>query len=208
MKFSKTKATAIIFAAVIITGASYYLLLNNTGEPSSIEERPSNWAVPIDVNGVTNFYKVTEDLYRGAQPTAEGVEQLKRTGIKTIVNLRSVHSDKDEIGQVDIGYEHIRFEPWNVKTKEMERFLNIVTDQTKTPVFVHCKYGADRTGFMCAVYRVAICGWDKQAAIDEMVNGGFGFHSVWKNIIRSLEELDTEQNKRCPADSQSLAESN
>ena len=64
------------------------------------------------------------------------------------------------------------------------------------------------TGFMCAVYRIAVCGWDKQAAIEEMVNGGFGFHPVWKNIIRSLEELDTGQIQEYPADSQSPAEMN
>jgi protein tyrosine/serine phosphatase len=195
MKFSKTKVIAILFAAVIITGASSYLFLNNTSESSSIEERPSKWVVPIDINGVPNFYKVTEDLYRGAQPTTEGIGQLKQMGIKTIVNLRSVHSDEDEIGWVDIGYEHIRFEPWNVDINEIERFLSIVTDETKTPIYVHCKYGADWTGFMCAVYRIAVCGWEKQAAIDEMVNGGFGFHPVWKNIIHSLENVDVTQLK-------------
>jgi protein tyrosine/serine phosphatase len=149
--------------------------------------------VPIDINGVPNFYKVSEDLYRGAQPSAEGVKQLKQMGIKTIVNLRSVHSDSDEIGDIDIGREHIRFKPWNVETNEIEKFLDIVTDDTKVPVFVHCKYGADRTGFMCAVYRIAVCGWDKKAAINEMVNGGFGFHPVWKNIIESLNNLDDQK---------------
>jgi len=208
MKFSKIKKTTLLFTAVIITGASSYLLLVNTSEPASVEERPVSWAQPIDINGVPNFYKVTEDLYRGAQPTAEGIEQLKQMGIKTIVNLRSMHSDEDEIGQVDIGYEHIRFEPWNVEMDEIERFLKIVTDETKTPVYVHCKYGADRTGYMCAVYRIAVCGWEKQAAIDEMVNGGFGFHAVWKNIIRSLEKLDIGQIQGYPADSQSPSDSN
>jgi hypothetical protein len=41
-----------------------------------------------------------------------------------------------------------------------------------------------------------------------MVNGGFGFHSVWKNIIRSLEKLDVGQIQGYPADSQSPSDSN
>ena len=182
---------AVIAAAILATTSC--LFLSRTSEPVPAAKRPSNWALPIETEWLPNFYKVTDDLYRGAQPTAKGIEQLKDIGIKTIINLRSAHSDKDEIGQIDIGYESINFKPWHVEQEDIKRFLAIVTDKTKTPVFVHCKYGADRTGFMCAVYRIAVCGWEKQAAIDEMVNGGFGFHPMWKNIIKSLEKIDTAQ---------------
>lgn len=61
---------------------------------------------------------------------------------------------------------------------------------------------------LCTIYRIKVCGWEKQAAIDEMVNGGFGFHPVWKNIIQSLEKLDIEQITKHPADSPSPVESN
>jgi protein tyrosine/serine phosphatase len=193
MTFSRTKRLTAVSAIVLVVAATSCLLLRRTSESAPVAERPSNWATPYDINGVPNFHKVSEDLYRGGQPTAEGIEQLKEMGIKTIVNLRAFHSDRDEIGQTDIGYEHIGSEPWNVDSNEAKQFLSIVTDQTKTPVFVHCKYGADRTGFMCAAYRIAVCGWDKQAAIDEMVNGGFGFHPVWKNIIEAIEKTDFEK---------------
>lgn len=192
MKHKKFGMVIVVFATTVISAAAAFLFVKKASESLTVEERPVSWALPIENKELPNFHKVTENLFRGAQPTAEGVEQLKQMGIKTIVNLRSVHSDKDEIGEVNIGYEHIRFEPWNVETDEIERFLNIVTDETRAPVFVHCKYGADRTGLMCAVYRIVVCGWDKQAAIDEMVNGGFGFHPVWKNIIESLDNIDTQ----------------
>ncbi len=35
-------------------------------------------------------------------------------------------------------------------------FLRIVTDPKRVPVLVHCQAGADRTGTMCAVYRIAV----------------------------------------------------
>src|SRR5579872_693185 len=38
--------------------------------------------------GILNFGKVNERLYRGAQPDTEGMKSLKRLGVKLIVNLR------------------------------------------------------------------------------------------------------------------------
>ena len=152
----------------------------------------AGWATPIEKEGLPNFHKVSDDLYRGAQPSAEGIRQLKEMGIKTIVNLRAFHSDRDEIGDIKIGYAHISFKTWHPEEEEIVRFLKIVTDKDKTPVFVHCQHGADRTGLMCAIYRVAVCGWSKEAAADEMINGGFGFHPIWKNLRNYLMKLDIE----------------
>ena len=63
------------------------------------------------------------------------------------------------------------------------------------PVFVHCLHGADRTGTMCAAYRVVVDGWTKQQAIDEMTKGGYGFHPVWANLPKFIENLDVEKIK-------------
>jgi hypothetical protein len=38
--------------------------------------------------GIVNFGKVSDVLYRGAQPDDSGLESLKRLGVKTIINLR------------------------------------------------------------------------------------------------------------------------
>ena len=39
-------------------------------------------------NGIANFGKVNERLFRGAQPDAVGITNLARLGIKSIINLR------------------------------------------------------------------------------------------------------------------------
>jgi protein tyrosine/serine phosphatase len=140
--------------------------------------------------GLENFHKVSENLYRGAQPTTEGFGQLKELGIKTIVNLRSFHSDRNMMASRDFFYEHIYMKAWHPEDKEVVRFLEVVTDKSKQPVFVHCQHGADRTGTMCAVYRIIVQDWGKQEAVKEMTKGGFGFHSIWWNLIHYLQELD------------------
>ncbi len=157
---------------------------------SASTNRPSNWAAPIELEGVPNLHKVSDILYRSAPPTAEGMKNLKTMGIKTIVNLRSFHSDRDEIGNIKFEYEHIYMKAWHPEEKEIIRFLKIITNTNRTPVLVHCLHGADRTGTMCAVYRIVNQDWTKKAAINEMTEGGFNFHKIWKNLPKWIKELD------------------
>ncbi len=159
-------------------------------EPAA--ERPEQWAKPVEVGGVPNLFRVSDDLYRSAQPTAEGMRNLKRLGITTIVNLRSFHSDRDEIGDTGLAYEHIYMKAWHPERKEAVRFLQIVSDPKRTPVLVHCQHGADRTGTMVAIYRVAVQGWTKEEAIREMTEGGYGFHAIWANLPDWIRDLDID----------------
>ena len=172
----------------LITAFCFLLAGTITGAETS--NRPSSWANPIKQKGAPNLCQVSANLYRSAQPTAIGFHNLKQMGIKTIVNLRSFHSDRDEIGKIDIGYEHIRMKAWHPEREDVIRFLRIVKDPDRTPVLVHCQHGADRTGTMCAIYRVVVQDWTKEEAIREMTGGGFGFHEIWKNLPDWINKLD------------------
>jgi protein tyrosine phosphatase (PTP) superfamily phosphohydrolase (DUF442 family) len=155
-----------------------------------VKERPKEWAQPIELKGVPNLHKVSDSLYRSAQPTTTGMKNLKKLGIKTVVNLRAMHSDKDEIGDVDLASEAIPMNTWHIEEEDAVKFLKIVTDPKRAPVLVHCQHGADRTGTMCAIYRIAVQGWTKDEAVREMTEGGFGFHPVWKNLAPWIEKID------------------
>ena len=48
---------------------------------------------------------------------------------------------------------------------------------------------------MCAVYRVAIQGWSKEDAMEEMRKGGYNFHEIWKNLPKWFNGLDFEDLK-------------
>jgi protein tyrosine phosphatase (PTP) superfamily phosphohydrolase (DUF442 family) len=158
--------------------------------------RDPRWAQPMALDGVPNLHKVGETLYRSAQPTAKGMRNLAAMGIRTVVNLRAYHSDADEIGETELGSVEIPMKPWDPEEDDIVRFLRIVADPARTPVLVHCQHGADRTGTACAIYRMAVCGWSKRDAIDEMTRGGFGYHAVWANLLRFIEKLDVEGLKR------------
>jgi protein tyrosine/serine phosphatase len=148
------------------------------------------------VAGIKKYFQVTSNLYRGAQPTAEGMAQLKAMGVKTVINLRTWHSDKDTVAGTGLKSVRFEMEPWRGDEAEVIQFLKIVTDTNNLPAFVHCERGADRTGMMCAMYRIAVCGWTKQQAIDEMKNGGFGFNPVWKSLVTFIEKTDVADIKK------------
>jgi len=154
------------------------------------------WACRLELPGVPNLYNVSEDLYRGAQPTREGILELKKLGIKTIVNLRSFHSERNHIKGTGLSYKSVPMKKLlRPKDGEVVRFLKIVTNKENTPVFVHCHRGADRTGVMCAIYRIAMQNWDKSVAIAEMTKGGFGFSKRWHNLVEYVQKANIDKIK-------------
>jgi protein tyrosine/serine phosphatase len=181
--------TALMLAVILFFAAT-------TATAADSTNRPANWAQKIVLPGVTNCYQVTTNLYRGAQPTSDGMKQLKTLGVKTVVNLRAFHSDTDKVAGT--GLKSVRFEtkPWHAEEEDVVRFLKVVTDTNNLPVFVHCQRGADRTGLMCAMYRIVVCGWTKEQAIDEMKHGGFDFNPAWQNIVAFIEKADITEIKR------------
>jgi protein tyrosine phosphatase (PTP) superfamily phosphohydrolase (DUF442 family) len=176
---------ALLVCAFLLVGA-------DTSAPS----RPASWAQPLTVSGVPNLHKVSDTLYRSAQPTEEGLRALRAMGIRTSVSLRWMHSDQDEAEGSGLRTVHISMPAWHPEFDDAVRFLKIVTDPQQTPVLVHCLHGADRTGAMVVLYRVAVQGWTKAEALREMTEGGFGFHEVWVNLKPWIERLDVERLRR------------
>lgn len=136
-----------------------------------------SWAqkeIPIDV-----FHEISPGLYRGARPLAQGVEALKKLGIKTIINLESddaaVREENEQARAAGITmhwYELSGF--WAPSTPKIDRILAMLARPELRPLFIHCKYGEDRTGMVVGIYRVEKQGYSPEEAYQEMMD--FGFH--------------------------------
>jgi protein tyrosine/serine phosphatase len=191
---SSFKPTALIFAALVWVAPWNCSAVAQTLNDAARADK--QWAQKIEKDGLPNLHRVTDALYRGAQPTEQGFRELRKMGVRTVVSLRSFHSDRKLIGATPLAYEHIYMKAWHPEDEEIVRFLRIVTDPARQPVFLHCQHGADRTGTMCAIYRVVVCGWTKDEAIKEMTEGKFGFWEKWQNLVKYIRELDVDEIRR------------
>ncbi|HEY9677726.1 MAG TPA: tyrosine-protein phosphatase [Drouetiella sp.] len=138
---------------------------------------------------VNNGGVVSPHLLRSAQPTPANFQALKKAGVKTIINLRDGQQDIDyERGIVEkLGMRYVSipmssFKP--VKQAQVQSFLNIVSDPRFTPALVHCRQGEDRTGTMCAMYRMEKQGWTGPQAYKEMI--GYGFHPEFVMLDQAI----------------------
>jgi protein tyrosine phosphatase (PTP) superfamily phosphohydrolase (DUF442 family) len=158
---------------------------------TSGQNKPASPALAVprnDINGLKNFAKVSDVLYRGEQPTAEGFRELKKMGVKTVLSLRAFHSDRSMLKGLGMYYKRMGIYTWDFKDDYVVKFLKLVTNPEYQPVFIHCQHGADRTGTMCAIYRCAVEGWKMDEAIKEMHN--FGFHKIWSNLKKYLNSIE------------------
>jgi protein tyrosine/serine phosphatase len=142
--------------------------------------------------GLSNFAKVTDVLYRGAQPLPEGFVTLKKMGIKTIIDLRAFHSDiaDDKLEGLGLYYYRVHINTWHIEEQDIFKVFKVILNPDYFPIFVHCEHGSDRTGLIIAIYRTVFCGWPIADAITEMRN--FGFHEIWENIENYLQDFHTD----------------
>ena len=160
-------------------------------QPNQTTARNPGWAKPLHAAGVDNFYQVNDWLYRSAQPDAEGFKNLEAMGIKTVINLRDTNKDPKAAAGTTLILVNPSITTWSFTDAEVINALRAI-NQAERPVLVHCRHGADRTGLIIALTRVINEGWSVEDAKEEMLNGGYGFHSIWKNIPEYLDTVNIE----------------
>jgi protein tyrosine phosphatase (PTP) superfamily phosphohydrolase (DUF442 family) len=166
------------------------LLILLSGTLAAETTRDPSWATPVAVDGVPNLFKVSDSLYRSAQPTPAGLKQLKALGIRTVIDLREFHNDREAAAAASLLDDELSVPTWHVTDLEVVQVMQLLGDPTHGPYLVHCQHGADRTGLMIAMYRVIYQHWSKERAAAEMTGGGYGFHPMWRNIVDYLIHSD------------------
>ena len=144
------------------------------------------------IHSDANLYKVDSLLYRSEQLVSEDKAVIQNIPIKSIINLRYfTRSGDKKVFKTTDGVRLINHPllTWRIKAPEIAATLKLIKERQKEgAVLIHCYHGADRTGIMVAMYRIIYHNWTIEQAKKEMINGPYGYHSVWKN----LEALFTE----------------
>ena len=152
--------------------------------------RDPTWATPILLEGVPNRFKVSDDLYRSAQPTPDGLLAIKKLGVRTVIDLRDFHNDRAAAKQADLLDDELSIQTWHI-TNVGGRHGDAAAGRSAGRAYrIHCHHGSDRTGVMVAMYRVLHQHWTTHQALPEMTGGGYGFHPLWQNIIDYLTHAD------------------
>ncbi len=141
-------------------------------------------AATTSVAGVGNFQKVSDHVYRGAQPSDEGFRSLAKLGIATVVDLQPYGDERalaEEKAVKADGMQYINLGMHGMETPSdatVAKVLAILESTQSGPVFVHCHRGADRTGGIIAVYRIEHDHWDNAKALKEARQMGMSWYQT------------------------------
>jgi protein tyrosine/serine phosphatase len=139
-----------------------------------------------------NFREVNALILRSGRPTEKGLTDLRnQRGLKTIINLEDSNSNvtKEAAWAQKLGIDYRSYptasfsRPDDAKVAEI---LDLLNDQTRYPILIHCKHGEDRTGLMIGLHRVFTDQWTPKAAYQEMLD--LGFHTILVSLDRYYKD--------------------
>lgn len=137
--------------------------------------------------------KVSDYLYRGPHPSSMqaladlGVKQILslQTGVDDLVN-GTLYGEDTEAKRLGITIAHFPLNGVLPPTQQqLDYALRILLSQRN--FYVHCKHGVDRTGMVCAAYRIRVQKWPREKAIREMYDHGFHYFPLhWLGWEKAL----------------------
>lgn len=130
-------------------------------------------SMPID-----NFHVVSEGIYRGARPGIVGMAALATLGVRTDINLdddpAAIREERRTAEALGIRFVNLPMSGfWMPKDSRVDSALETLADPANYPVYVHCRFGKDRTGVVVGLHRVMRDGWSRKEAYAEMLDHGF-----------------------------------
>jgi protein tyrosine/serine phosphatase len=153
-------------------------------------------AQKLSLRGISNAARVSDSLFRGAQPHLSALGELKNLGVTTIVDLRRESpslraQERSRAESLGMHFISIPVGVFSTPTSaQLAEFFSLLREVPPQKIFVHCEYGEDRTGVFIASYRIAFERWSPDQAISEML--AFRFHRHWHpsmaNFVRALPD--------------------
>lgn len=136
--------------------------------------------------------RITKYVLRGPQPkTAEDLTELHgEYGVRTIINLQegwSYWPGEERLWQL-LGGKYIHYGLSNFFPPTYDEVRAIIRDAKEAvldtgPVYIHCKKGVDRTGFVAGAYEVYYALKTVDQAWDDMQKIGMHWwfsHILWR----------------------------
>jgi len=182
MKSAVTIILPLLFSLALATHAAE--------SPPTPRVRPAEWAQPVIGAKLDNFFRVSDGLFRSEQPELADLPALQTLGIRAVLTLRDHHDDPKKFAAAGLVLLRHESSAGSLTEADLIAGLRLLRDAPK-PVLVHCWHGSDRTGAVVVAWRMVFQGWTQEQAVDELVNGGYGFHAkTFPDIVPLLRALD------------------
>lgn len=105
-----------------------------------------------------NRHRVADGLWRAAQPAPHQLAWFRRQGVRTVVNLRggrehgSWQLQKEACERLGLDLVEFVVRSREAPDRDMLLASRAFFETLRYPAVLHCKSGADRAGFMAALY--------------------------------------------------------
>jgi uncharacterized protein (TIGR01244 family) len=131
-------------------------------------QAPPRSTAQDDFSNIRNFFRVSEQIYTGGQPSMENLQKMKEQGVRSVVNLRlaSEYNFEEEAAMAKklyLRYFHIPVDKSNLKDEQVEEFLKVTSAPQNRPIFIHCT-AANRVGTFWMIRRVLLDNWKVEDA--------------------------------------------
>jgi protein-tyrosine phosphatase len=134
---------------------------------------------------------VSSGIYRGCHPN---FDELQKVSISTIISLEDdfdiVRAEQAEAKNRGLTFINFPMSETCAPAPELLRTIASEIEKYKIRhVYVHCRRGIDRTGYVIAAYRIINEGWSFDQAYKELVDHGHSsfYFATWIKSLKALE---------------------
>ena len=149
-----------------------------------------------DVNQTSMHKKsLSPDLAIGAQPALPDLEELKKEGFRSVINLRrpdepsplNPEQEGRAVQSLGLEYRHLPVSSQHLDPTQADEFCKHIQDLPR-PVFVHCQ-GGTRAGAFSLIHLGREKGWSGEQAFQQGEQAGFQCESeaLLRFVHSSLE---------------------
>jgi protein tyrosine phosphatase (PTP) superfamily phosphohydrolase (DUF442 family) len=126
------------------------------------------------MNEITNYYRVSENIFTGGQPTPRQFESVKENDIRLVINLampdakNAIKNEGEIVTSLGMAYVHIPVDFKKPVKADLQRFYKAIEMSLQDKVFVHCVMNYRVSAFVF-LYRVNILKQDEEMARADML---------------------------------------